>query len=71
MPTVLRSTSLPMSSLRLTLALAAQRAVGLDDALGQRQHHAEHVLGDRMRVAAGLVDDQHARSVQASTSTVS
>ena len=43
------------------VAVAAQRAVGLDDALRQRQQHAERVFGHRMRVAAGLVDDQHAR----------
>ena len=30
------------------VALAPQRAVGLDDALGQREQHAERVLGDRI-----------------------
>ncbi len=42
------------------VAIATQRAVGLDDALRQRQQHAERVFGDRMRVAAGLVDHEHA-----------
>jgi hypothetical protein len=60
---------LPISELRLTLGLAAQRAVGLEDALGQRQHHPERMLGNRIGVAAGLIDDEHARRVQASTST--
>ena len=36
----------------------AQGAVGLANPLGQAEHHAEHVLGDRLRVAARLVDDQ-------------
>ena len=43
------------------IGLAPQRAVGLEDALRQRQQHAERVLGDRIGVAAGLIDDQHAR----------
>ena len=43
------------------IALAPQRAVGLEDALRQRQQHAERVLGDGIGVAAGLIDDQHAR----------
>ena len=51
------------------IGLAAQRAVGLEDALGQRQHHPERMLGDRIGVAAGLIDDEHAAAVQASTST--
>ena len=60
MPMVLPCASLPISALRLTLALAAQRAVGLDNALRQREQHAERVLGDGIGVAAGLVDHQHA-----------
>ena len=43
------------------VGLAAQRAVGLEDALGQRQHHAERMFGDGIGVAAGLIDDEHAR----------
>ena len=43
------------------IGVAPQRAVGLDDALRQRQQHAERMLGDRMGIAAGLVDHQHAR----------
>ena len=43
------------------IALAPQRAVGLEDALRQRQQHAERMLGDRIGVAAGLIDHQHAR----------
>ena len=43
------------------VGLAPQRAVGFEDALGQRQHHAERMLGDRIGVAAGLIDDEHAR----------
>ena len=38
----------------------AQRAIGLADALDQAQHHADDVLGDRLGVAARLVDDQDA-----------
>ena len=38
----------------------AERVVDLDDLLRQHQHHAEHMCGDRVGVAAGLVDDQHA-----------
>ena len=38
----------------------AQRVVGLDDLLRQHQHHGEHVRGDRIGVAAALVDHQHA-----------
>ena len=45
----------------IDVGLAPQRAVGLEDALRQRQQHAERVLGDRIGVAAGLIDDQHAR----------
>ena len=60
MPTVLCSISLPTSSLRLTLDSRRELAIGLDDALGQRQHHRQRMLGDGMGVAAGLVDDQHA-----------
>ena len=37
----------------------AERVVDLDDLLRQHQHHAEHVRGDGVGVAAGLVDDQH------------
>ena len=40
--------------------LAAHVAVGLDDAFGQDDEHAEHVLGHRLAVAAGLVDREHA-----------
>ena len=43
------------------VGFAPQRAVGFEDALGQRQQHAERVLGDRVGVAAGLIDDEHAR----------
>jgi hypothetical protein len=43
------------------IRLPPQRAVGLDDTLRQRQQHPERVLGHRMRIAAGLVDHQHAR----------
>ena len=43
------------------IRLTAQPAVGLDDPLGQGQHHRQRVLGHRMRIAAGLVHDQHAR----------
>ena len=45
----------------IDIGLAAQRAVGLENALGQRQHHPERMLGDRIGVAAGLIDDEHAR----------
>ena len=38
----------------------AERVVGLDDLLRQHQHHGEHMRGDRVGIAAGLVDDQHA-----------
>jgi hypothetical protein len=40
--------------------LAADRAVGLDDALREAEHHRERVLGDRLLVAAGLVEAEHA-----------
>ena len=45
----------------IDVGLAPQRAVGFEDALRQRQQHAERMLGDRIGVAAGLIDDQHAR----------
>ena len=44
----------------IDVAVAAQRAVGLDDALRQRQQHAERMSATECGVAAGLVDDQHA-----------
>ena len=43
------------------ILVAPHRAVGLDDALGEAEHHGERVLGDRLLVAAGLVEHQHAR----------
>jgi hypothetical protein len=43
------------------VALAPQRAVGFQDAFRERQKHAQRMLGDRIGVAARLVDDQHAR----------
>ena len=41
--------------------LAPHDAVGLDDALGEAQQHAERMLGDGLPVATGLVDHQDAR----------
>ncbi len=38
----------------------AQRAIAFAHPLDQAQHHAEHVLGDRFGVAAGLIDDEDA-----------
>ena len=43
------------------IRLAAQHAIGLENTLRQRQHHAERVFRHRMRIAAGLIDDHHAR----------
>ena len=60
MPIVLPKISPPMKSRRCVEPAGAQRAVGLAHPLGQAEHHAEHVLGDRLRVAARLVDDQDA-----------
>src|SRR5664280_1305174 len=37
-------------------ALAPQPPVAFGDPLGQREHHAECVLGDRRRIDAGLID---------------
>jgi hypothetical protein len=37
-----------------------KRAIAFADFLDQHQHHAEDVLGDRLGVAAGLIDDQDA-----------
>ena len=42
------------------VGLAAHEMVGLNDALGQRQHHRHHMLGHRFLVATGLVHGQHA-----------
>src|SRR5262249_16405390 len=39
---------------------APQGVVGLDDLLGEHQHHGEHVRCHRLGVPAGLVDDEHA-----------
>ena len=61
MPMVLPCASLPISALRLTLASRRSARSDFEDALGQRQQHAERVLGDRIGVAAGLIDDQDAR----------
>src|SRR5262249_56665287 len=41
-------------------AAGAQRPVAFDHALDERQQHAEHVFGDRLRIAAGLIDDKDA-----------
>ena len=43
----------------IDVGFAPQRAVGFQDTLGQRQQHAERVLGDRVGVAARLIDDEH------------
>ena len=40
--------------------LAPHDAVGLDDALGEAQQHAQRMLGHGLPVAARLVDQQHA-----------
>ncbi len=45
----------------IEVLLAPHRAVDLDDALGEAQHHADDVLGHRFAVAARLVDHEHAR----------
>ena len=41
--------------------VAPHRPVGFDDALGETQHHGERVLGDRLLVAARLIEHQNAR----------
>ena len=41
----------------------AQGAVGLAHPLGQAEQHAEHMLGDCLRVAARLVDNEDAALV--------
>ena len=43
------------------IGLPPQRAVGLNNAFRQREQHCQSVFGDRMGIAAGLIDDQHAR----------
>ena len=60
MPTVLPNTSMPLYAVRSNVSFTPQRLVDLDDALRQRQHHAERVLGHRLRIAARLIDHQHA-----------
>ena len=42
------------------IGLAPKRAVGLNDPLRQRYQHGERMFGDRMRIAAGLIDHDHA-----------
>ena len=61
MPMVLPCASLPDQRIAIDVGFAPQRAVGFEDALGQRQQHAERVLGDRIGVAARLIDDEHSR----------
>src|SRR6202023_3838219 len=39
---------------------AADRAVGFGNPLREREHHADGVLGDRLAIAACLVEHQHA-----------
>src|SRR5262249_22753933 len=39
---------------------ASQGVFGLNDLLGEHQHHGEHVRRHRLGIAAGLVDDEHA-----------
>ena len=46
-------------SMRSTIR-RSRKLVGLGDALGQRQHHAERMLGDGFPVASGLVDGDDA-----------
>src|SRR5262249_52272228 len=50
---------------------APQGVIGLDDLLGEHQHHGEHVRRHRLGVAAGLVDDEHAGVGAVLTLTVS
>src|SRR6516225_3939576 len=51
----------PHQGVAVDIAVAPERAVALDNALRQRKQHAEHVFGHRMRVTAGLIDDQDTR----------
>ena len=60
MPMVLPNASRPMKSTRVVKRAGAQRPIVFGDALDQDQHHAQHVLGDRFGVAAGLIDHQDA-----------
>ena len=41
-------------------ALAPQAVIGFADPLGNPEHHADRVLRDSLRIASGLVDDDHA-----------
>ncbi len=60
-PMVLPLASQPLKVSRATRFVAAERAVRLEHLLGQGQHHADRMLGDRFGIRSGLVDHQHAR----------
>ena len=60
MPMVLPNASRPMKSARLVNVPARSARSFSSNAFDQRQHHAEHMLGDRLGIATGLIDDKDA-----------
>ena len=72
MPSVLPSSWLPRSAHAVLHDLAPDHAVGERDLLGQVEHEAECVLGDRLATGSGVVAHRsRRRAVHASTSMTS